>query len=452
MPSFLDLPLENVIEMLCRHCTLRDAGRHDGLYAREHRPAYDKADLVALARLCLMSKTLNAIATPRLYHRPATRRSDLLARTLIERPDLASHVRCFADHEWCIQDRGDTPPQLLALHDERARGLLADERDDGWAWLRSEIEEKTVSETLITAVLVSLCPNLEDIYAVSHYRPVCILSQPNSLLRLKMLVTYHGDTKSGMPFGHLKALSTAAPNLKTIICHELAEQGGSPRAPFVFDHVTGLCLVNSVLNAESLAAVLVACPRLETFAYIGGNSKVASYSLTGNEAQRVILQYAPTLKNLHIDLHQIFSASVELAEPDMIHSLADMERLEHLTLDSRCLLTHTNPFTSRFRIRPGPVGEPILGGPFLDPEDTRLVTMLPPSLRSLRLQKGAKGPDLRRLIDCVKVMANNGPQSFPNLENVQLLNLGNTDTSAIEETFRGNGVAFSSIRLRLVHG
>lgn len=49
-------------------------------------------DFCAAALTC---KTLNAVTTPIMYHSPATNCHALLLRTLVERPDLASHVRAL---------------------------------------------------------------------------------------------------------------------------------------------------------------------------------------------------------------------------------------------------------------------------------------------------------------------------------------------------------------------
>ncbi|KAK4158679.1 hypothetical protein QBC43DRAFT_10285 [Cladorrhinum sp. PSN259] len=259
MLTFNELPLEMVeaiIGALCPRCNQRSR--------RSLRLVHTLFDL------CLTSRLLKQVATPHLYHRPSPNKWHLLAGTLIARPDLASQVKqllipadmspyFFRVDSWDFKSRASAvPPEVAAYCD-----ALLQKSDwytpDPWDYM---------------SLLASLCPNLEKLETQALISP---FYSPRSLLNLKRVNITNMD--SDWNFGALLPLLDAAPNIERIIVDNIESCSGLEE--LTLPNLTHVVLLVSLLPADDLARLFIACPNLQMFEYECG----APTHLTFGETQ-----------------------------------------------------------------------------------------------------------------------------------------------------------------------
>ncbi|KAK4223529.1 hypothetical protein QBC38DRAFT_46735, partial [Podospora fimiseda] len=242
-----NLPLEMVqviVDAICPRCN-----------QRSRRSMRDVHTIVDLART---SKLFNQLATPHLYHRPPLHKWPLLARTLIDRPDLARHVKqllvpqqtperaCdfWEDRLWM---KCGFPPQLVAYLDCQVNRL----------GFEDDLHPDYIS------ILASLCPNLEKLEFQDEekmggpYFPFC---RPNSLQNLKkvnMSPPPYDEclgNGSGQSLSDYKALLRAAPNIQRLAVPNLV--GSCGLEVLTLENLTHLDILQSALTAEDLGKLL----------------------------------------------------------------------------------------------------------------------------------------------------------------------------------------------------
>ncbi|KAJ4291584.1 hypothetical protein N0V88_006183 [Collariella sp. IMI 366227] len=310
MLSLHDLPLEilnHIISAICLCCQHGLDQRCSGcLCFRCKKGSSDLKAVAHLKRLCQISTRLNLIATPHLYHRPACQDWWLLARTLIERPDLASHVKHLNIDYWhYVSDHLSNPlfSSLLAEHFSdsglaRAFEAVAHGNSNSVWWENEGTESMDM--------VISLCPGLETLDASPVTGPglFSFRAPPGSLPRLNRLTIGHHPREIGLNFVQLRLIASTAPRLTVLSCHHVYQPVLDPTTPpFIFTHLAELCLSKSVLSLAALTTLLTACPHLQSFSYAAREfPQQHRLRFTPREAQNALIQHCPNLRSLSLYL------------------------------------------------------------------------------------------------------------------------------------------------------
>ncbi|KXX78239.1 hypothetical protein MMYC01_206474 [Madurella mycetomatis] len=304
MPSFHSLSLElvqEIVDQLCLHCTSPEPWQRIyeelGILKRDRKT---DSHIATLTSLCLTSRWLNDIATRRLYHRPSCAKWWLLARTLIARRDIAQYVKQLNIGDFLPPDTS-IPREVSEYYIEKRLPHVQALPEAEHANFLADIEEKVTSGEINTVVniLISLCPNLENLDTTISYFEVFSFCLPQSIAAVKNLAVNYEDLECGIRFEGLMAFFLAAPNLTAIHCFALEICDG---LPLTLDHVTLLDLQDSCISTDSLANILRACPRLETLKYIAGGPSFGDEQFDPQDAKDVILEHAPNLKYFNLDM------------------------------------------------------------------------------------------------------------------------------------------------------
>ncbi|KAJ4302566.1 hypothetical protein N0V88_002716 [Collariella sp. IMI 366227] len=319
MPFFRSLPTEITLTIisslcLCFHCHPPHPPLPLPLHALHHHPHLvpplpppsnrhpDSEDIKPsrvhssiLASLALTSHRLHALVTPILYHRPATSRWWLLARTLLARPDLAAHVRHLSlpdDHEW-LEDEADAGEEVVAYWKTTLAAYIASLPPGGHVSnFAPERRLAESSEDYAMPVVASLCPKVECIEAV---------------VGLRILALAHADTEMGIGLEALAVLASAAPGLEVLRGKCIADEGmragtGSPGWGGAMANVREVEMQWSAVSADSLKVLMRACPKMETLVYHAGGSMVGDVQFDPDEVRDVLLERAGTLKKVALEL------------------------------------------------------------------------------------------------------------------------------------------------------
>jgi hypothetical protein len=227
-------------------------------------------------------------------------------------------------------------------------------------------------------MMTSLCPNVREVAAEINSTEILTRNAPGSLTGLRHVSFKHRSSRDRerMGLNLLGCIATVAPGITTL-AYDTVEQGteGMMTLP-IFAHLVDLRLEDAAIGLEPLRKLLAACPNLRSFSYRAGgrNSVFSDYRLeqfTPLEAQQTVVRLAPNLTSLALDM----SGSNVNGPPwgiDMIRSLAELSRLERLTLDFNCLVPEIDEWGGGND--PASYQDPML-----------LVRLLPSSIRSLSL-------------------------------------------------------------------
>ncbi|KAK4454897.1 hypothetical protein QBC34DRAFT_490035 [Podospora aff. communis PSN243] len=267
-----------------------------------------------LASLCLVSRRLNKLATPRLYRSLSEYYVKtgwlLLVRTLVARRDLAELVKDLEIKGLTIPNDLPLPlPEVAAYYaDQLALHPDAGLPENGFT--SSDPDLDALSEA-VTALMVSLCPNLETLTCESYCReedgPMFPLCKPASMPHLVELTFTHADTELGFELGEAAPLLRAAPNLE-ILC---LQQAGSWQLPddLKLERVTFLSMWGCIEGGE-LVAMLRLCPNLEELKYECGGPCYGYEHFSPREAADAVLAHGPHLKKFELDLNEWESMQV----------------------------------------------------------------------------------------------------------------------------------------------
>jgi len=294
--------LERVIKTLCPHCT-GDKGHPHWVSAgqghtKRMNPRLGRASR-ALATISALSRGMKDMVLPHVYHQPATENWGLLARTLMDRTELAEHVKALvmrADYTARNDTRGsyhgvDVPASvvrkfadlLLASNPEHYDAHPLDLDSD--EAVRAEI--LGVGRHVALSLLPHLSPNLEAIDAavtcehafsmlpddsLGSLRSLTVHLQPapgsdspprfpEHILRaasdeLATLTVYEDPGRDHNPFDHLD-LEKPFDNITTLVIHDgnyRENYGGSPGLPVWFPCLQTLrytgCSLGNTSGAE----------------------------------------------------------------------------------------------------------------------------------------------------------------------------------------------------------
>lgn len=334
MPSLQDLPSEillRIIESFCLHCTpipvlqcrsgclaVSSHCCHRGV---AYRCAIEDSSFV-LAALCLTSRHLHNLTIRPLYHRPCTKNWWLLARTLLSRPDLASHVKhlCFPEFFEYPDSLSDVPDTVLSYYktnvDAYAATLRPHDADEFWRLLAMDDPLVDGNTNYPMTILTSLCPAVEHVEGVMMYGAAFEFCKPGSMPKLKTLEVVHYDTEGGIAMSNYQGLFKAAPGLEVVRGNALAfgeedeeeeeEQGEEeerrPREQVRLEAVREVEFQYTAMGAGELRGLLKACPGMETFVYMGGGMLVGYEQFTPDEARDIILENPGKLKRVKMDM------------------------------------------------------------------------------------------------------------------------------------------------------
>jgi hypothetical protein len=438
--SLLDLPTETimmVLDALCMHCL--DPGLHSpcgegdrgiSLYIRQ-------AALLALART---SRQLNVLATPHLYHEPVGK-TTLLMRTLVERPDLALHVRSIrVEEKFTSPDVFEAMPggdvvlaAFEAMVRDRKDGVFGQDAvlDEQW---EGEWEEEDGGG--LADFLISLCPAVTHLeISLGYDGPFFTMVGDRGLIDLRHVRVNFLDTENGWGMDRICRLPDVAPKLASLLCHALVSPPDiSPR----FKYLTRLALGHSSIEPGALEPIIRTMPRLETFELTAGDACVSFEShLTPREMQDVLVRCAPGLKSLTVHLTEGVTED-RVESPDLWTSLAGLTKLEHLDFDYMSIFPHSDPHTGRIVN-----GQPVVF-PAHVPGRTVFADLLPRSIRTVRFYHGPGTETADALLPCFEHLAFVAAERFPSLRWFDLANAehlgGNVD--GIRSALEGSGVEF----------
>ncbi|KAK4246605.1 hypothetical protein C7999DRAFT_15312 [Corynascus novoguineensis] len=313
-----NLPLElieQILDELCHHhiYDLQDAGdscsRYEPSYYRQHK---DESAILGLAGLCRASKHFNRLATWRLYHTltwPKTgSRWPLIARTLIERRDLAQLVRHLS-LDFYESPRNPALPSEVILWYSQQIALFPDGDlyADSLTNRSSSSDFEPTQRDAAIALLTSLCSNLSTLDIVPFkFATAFAFCPPASVLTLRDVEAYDWH---GFELKTLSSLFHAAPHLRLLRCRSV-----DPTKPvdtgLRLEHLTDLDLQNCCCSNIELVHILRMCPNLERLQYKNGGVK--SFQPYGyeqfrpHEAVSAIREHAVLLRTFELCLDQAF--------------------------------------------------------------------------------------------------------------------------------------------------
>ncbi|KAJ2991727.1 hypothetical protein NUW58_g2416 [Xylaria curta] len=321
-----NLPTEIIREVcgsFCLHCTEPPDPRflfmHPGVRERQ-----------ALAKLCLTSSKLRAIAQPLLYHRIfiSERQKSLsipLLNTLISRPDLAQAVRHLTITDMCTERNiiDDAVLSRLTLA-ARQRGLPL---SDDW------IEDHDLQPHSLMQQLLLQVPHVELVAFLSLSYQIWDLlgsvdSATRSLPTLRKVVLDCYDTEMGYDLSIVTSLFSLAPNLNKLSLFQCCSVSNT----LSLRNVTCLALEASWISADDMSRLLSSCGKLDTFVYDGSADMISDGAprVSANGLVRMLEEqgHSRTLRRLSLNF---FTTSSEARED--VNSLAGFPQLHELSLE-----------------------------------------------------------------------------------------------------------------------
>jgi hypothetical protein len=427
-------------------------------------------DKRALSRLCRTSKALHAAAQPVLFHYFATgnlKKEIKLYRvtdkrieapweydflpeflhTIIQRPDLGSHIRSVQ----IVPNEEPERTSCLGYETSLVASLGLSAASHGllpWRQGNSgQSERETLDHDDLVALLLHFAPKVHTLlFARSHmaefgpaYRDTNI-----SFPSLKTLGIISGD--GDYHFSEMRYFFLAAPNIETLYACDAGGWAGSfdrinkstddmylPRDMLGLQHLRKLRLEGlppppTCALTESLCEDLPeTSPGLQDFEYYWNDREMVDFSL-----DELLLPLKPRLKRLCIaylsrlfypdaEYHKFFQPDVDYAP---LTSLANFPRLEDVQIDARSLYRPTDPDSA-----------------------SRLITVLPKTVRKLRIMYVYRS--IRIGLQQLALQAHN---DLPWLKNVVVGVASGTNEHyaddiekmrEVEKVFEGTGMTFS---------
>ncbi|KAJ4286201.1 hypothetical protein N0V88_008103 [Collariella sp. IMI 366227] len=298
-------------------------------------------------------------------------------------------------------------------------------------------------------MLSYLCPNLEEFeVSTAERNNIWFSVAPGSLMRLTHLSLSDLGPGLTQKFAQLCQIAAVAPNLRSLVCYRVSQAMRFISEPNTFARLTELRFYHANISARALRHFLAACPELRSFTYIASGYSAGIVEAKPSAIQDAIIRHAPNLVFLSLYLwrysvENIQNESDSGAEDQVVDSsplntstkmtsFARLSKLEHLALDTRCILP-----------------DPVMTSPGQgDNSDSMfLLRLLPPSIRSLRLAGSPSnvpavfpscgvGPLRAALVRLVSVV----PDKFPMLKEVMLEALGKEEFRDVRVLFEKQGV------------
>lgn len=309
---------------MCRHCCTTGLVWSDSvLYG--HR----KSDLKRLSETC---RRLRDIAQPVLFHNINPKDLLPLLRTIIERPDLAVHIRGFSNHD----SKTSLPSNDDVERLEAAARRLGIDRGEGWL---KEIQIDEVARyTWPLDFILSHIPYIVAMYLVlpniSEEKELGNLIEGKVVMpHVRCLYVTDGDHEDGMVnLGDMCALLAMMPNIQKLDVYHC--EGATQHIPLA--ELRSLSITTANIGVSSLRRIVESCPKLESFEYEGSTREryieTDELEITWGEAQRILHQRRTTLKHLNFEFGIDYLDLRE--EPMMLEdhpgSFRDFDKLETL--------------------------------------------------------------------------------------------------------------------------
>ncbi|KAK0643734.1 hypothetical protein B0T16DRAFT_459846 [Cercophora newfieldiana] len=349
---------ELILDDLCRH-------HRNGV--KEYYPYWydDKPDdgpapieleaitcLTALAHLRQTSKRLCHLATWRLFHTlPAVttgRKWWMVARTLLERPDLSRLVKHMSlGHK--LSFPSSIPGKVTAYYQKQVATVVPYdtkwdrdlERQDpdimNWGFAVDEegiltlddLADKPDEENNAPlAILVSLCPDLEALEFIARNTAMPFnFCQPGSLASLRSIYACWEGWETGYDIATLRLLLLAAPNLELLYfrgprsCSRLADS----MTPVKLEKVTVVQVAMGSLDRPSLVALLRLCPNMQSLRYSSTTSINPDQFTPVDGANAITIYGNPNLKHFELEVTD-WCDFEEFQDDDLLEAKSILEK------------------------------------------------------------------------------------------------------------------------------
>jgi len=431
-----------VSQFCCRRFDLHSRRPLVREYCKCHADPYS-----TLRDLCLLNKRIYLITVPHLYEAPTLDKWWLLARTLLARPDLAEHVRCFRK---CYQLKS----AALGIEASIESGTFP--REVGEYYLKNRFGDASSEKVLPdftdpvsrsewfysvgSDILLSLCPKVKAVAAfVANYGAIFSCCRPGSLHNLGFLeVICFSKLRRGQPaldpiFIRLSSVAPSLNQLRISTCVSDFDQPDwtrpeshlFPSLPFTQLHTLSLQCVTPL--QIPLLVLLRSCPQLKVFSFSSpeecGMLPSGYVDFSHRTLGQMLVQYTPWLEELSLQLGSVTYADSN-PEEQRITSLAALTNLQKLEIDIHSLVT-TSPGLS---------------------DSLLLVKLLPRSIRVLTID--ACFPThvrISQIEDALQVLASSAPHTFQQLEEVHLEGLRTEELGYLESAFKKSGIRLHTI-------
>ncbi|RSM02390.1 hypothetical protein CEP52_008051 [Fusarium oligoseptatum] len=291
--------------------------------------------------------TLRDIARPYLYHYPCIEAvSRFLLPTLVERTDLAHHVKVLSVFDMTCQD--EVSAEVLGIlrtflqkHEDVEGGTaLQEARQSAWYLDPSDDEVdgfEDIFNTLFTAMVLTKVPNLECLHLELDHACEFPFCQPGSLPHLKELVVQHWDTEGGADIMRsISPILLAAPALKRLKGLQIGFAEWKEPTPLRHEALKEIFLVNSAVGPEDISTLLSSFPRLEAFSYESGGGNEGWDEASPRQIGEAVLLCKDTLRFLAIDYTDSWWRD-EMSRAHAMGSLVKLKKLQKLRLDGPSL-------------------------------------------------------------------------------------------------------------------
>jgi len=404
----------------------------------------------SLANLCLASKMHRDLATPRLYECPMTRNTEAFIRTLFERPDLASYVKCLCHgtwNDWSRMSAAHIPAftNLLLEHIARIKERLNTDKPPAiyvthaLEQMFQDASENNTEPQVNDAVALSLLPGLECIHLASSWKPVCASSAAGSLPYLRQVVVTSSSEEDPIVLPpQLAYLTLAAPNLSALRVDYLPGFAATLSLPGympVFPNVTTLDLRHAVIEPAAWSLFLKAFPRLIDLRCEPDREFWPGFC--PRQFQDILVKVHPRIKRLHFDNSALYqperSSSPTPHLSDMSpwsEGLAELRELEYFVTDAESLID-------------GAREDEI-------PTEKVLTSVLPKSLRKLGVLYSLPSSDLvlSGVWDALEGLVKATPDGFPLLTSVAFENANSSPLFPdVVKAFAERGIVFEEVIL-----
>ncbi|KAM0425734.1 hypothetical protein ACHAPT_008982 [Fusarium lateritium] len=429
MAHLLSLPpeiLHSICASFCHHCNSS---------LREEREAFKGAETFkriqhSVAALSSMSQTctiLRNIAQPYLYHYPCSPAASIyILSTLVERPDLAQHVKSISLYG--VRYREDVPSKAVdvlrafLLKHKHVRGNNALENAREWYLYPSNSGDLVDDyddrfNTLLTAIVLTKVPNLESLHLELDFGCEFPFCQPGSFPRLKELVVQFCEIEVGADIlRDVEFILRAAPALERFGGIQIAFVTWNG-TPLLYDSVREISLPWSCVGFSDLKTLFGQFPRVEAFTYESNGESDGWEEASPGELGEALLLYRDTLRFLSIDYTNSMWEDRDI-RAEAMGSLAELKRLEKLRLDAFVL----------FRDSEGTHGRWVT-----------ICEMLPVSIVQFEVTRAKLGI-LNELIELARVAS----QRLPALKSVTVIGFEGDTNNVLRQAFEQSGIEFST--------
>ncbi|RSL47254.1 hypothetical protein CEP54_013490 [Fusarium duplospermum] len=290
---------------------------------------------------------LRDIARPYLYHYPCIEAvSRFLLRTIVERPDLAQHVKELSVFDMTCQEEvsaevvGILRTFLQEHEDVEGRTALQEARQSTWYLDPSDDEVdgfEDIFNTLFTAMVLTKVPNLECLHLEHDHAREFPFCQPGSLPHLKELIVQHWDTEGGtdilLSIAPILFAAPALERLKGLLISSAEWEGPTPLR---HEGLKEIFLVSSAVGFEDISTLLGSFPRLEAFSYESGGGNESWEEASPRQIGEAVLLCKDTLRFLSIDYTDSWWRD-DMSRANAMGSLAELKKLQKLSLDGLSL-------------------------------------------------------------------------------------------------------------------